>query len=481
VRKTLVGAGLALGLGVTAIGGLAGPASAATTCVSNCTITFAPGAASTWTVPSNVLDVKVTVAAGAGGLNEFGVEPTIAQRAALKATTSQADTATPAATAAPTPTDTSTASPTPTVTPTPTTTGGAGGKVTADLGTTQAGQTLHILAGAMGKPSETEGQAAPGGGGSYVATTGHLLIAAGGGGGQGDYFLITEDANQNETGVNGTQQGGAGGFATASPNGATGVDVSTLTNPGTGATGATPGHATTTANTQAAGGTGTLTTIAGDGTITAGTGGTAGEFANYPVASGGGGYAGGGGGSAATNGTATTFAEDAAPGGGGSGYLAPGLTAAAVGPNVGDGFVTITYSLRPTITATSSTVVSGSTGTTTVSGLPANQAFSLRLTGTSTTVYTGTASADGTATVTFTIPKNTPAGSYQLDVIVDGITEAVSTPITVTTPAATTVTTAATGTPELAFTGSTLPWWLLPSALLSIASGITLTRLRRRA
>ena len=152
-------------------------------------------------------------------------------------------------------------------------------------------------------------------------------------------------------------------------------------------------------------------------------------------------------------------------------------------PNLGDGFITVTYTLRPTITATSSTVVSGSAGTTTVSGLPANQAFSLRLAGTGTTVYTGTANAAGTATVTFAIPKGTAAGSYRLDVVVDGITEATSTPITVTTPATVpaTVTTATTGTTELAFTGSTLPWWLLPSALLSIAGGALPTRVRRRA
>jgi hypothetical protein len=53
--------------------GLAFPANAAT------------AAPSTWTVPSDVLDAKVTAAAAARGLNGFRVEPDIAHRAAVKA------------------------------------------------------------------------------------------------------------------------------------------------------------------------------------------------------------------------------------------------------------------------------------------------------------------------------------------------------------------------------------------------------------
>ena len=180
---------------------------------------------------------------------------------------------------------------------------------------------------------------------------------------------------------------------------------------------------------------------------------------------------------------ANTFAEDAAPGGGGSGYLAAGLKAAAVAPNLGDGFITVTYTLRPTITATSSTVVSGNAGTTTVSGLPANQAFSLRLAGTGATIYTGTANAAGTATVTFAIPKGTAAGSYRLDVVVDGITEATSTPITVTTPATVpaTVTTATTGTTSWPSPAAPSPGGFSPPPSSASPAAPSSPAVRRRA
>lgn len=282
MRKALAASAIAL----IASAGILAPSTAAFAlppCFSNCVVTFTPGAQTTWTVPANATDVSVVVAGGAGGTNLYAAAP-----------------------------------------------GGAGGQVTVDLGTAYDGQTLHILAGAIGQDVSLS---LPGGGGegSYVSATSGFVVIAGGGGGTG--ALSSPRA---------ALPGGAGGFATASADGTDAPIVNTYNDGGLGAIGATPGTATTQPGLAAYGGTGGVASVAPDGTITPGVGGDAAGFLNFPVAQGGGGYAGGGGGSAEIGGPSIAAAGG---GGGGSGFLAAGLTASATAPNTGAGSITFTYSL----------------------------------------------------------------------------------------------------------------------------------------
>lgn len=200
--------------------------------------------------------------------------------------------------------------------------GGAGGVVTVALGDRYAGETLNLLVPPIGL-------LAPGSG-SYVATDDAFLVVAGGGGRSGYAGQVTN-----------VLAGGAGGFATASPNGGDAAQSGTGRQGGLGAIGATPG-----ANGYVPGGspapnTGTTASVT-DGIILQGRGSAVNGFA------GGSGYAGGGG---AANGVVTGTGLVRGASGGGSGYLAPGLTILSTAANaspagssaVAPGFITITW------------------------------------------------------------------------------------------------------------------------------------------
>lgn len=359
---------------------------AAPPCLASCVVSFTPGAQTTWSVPANATDVSVVVAGGAGGASTYASAP-----------------------------------------------GGAGGEVTTDLGVAYNGQTLHVLVGAAGAPISP---LVPGSGGegSYVASTAGFVVIAGGGGGTG--ALSTPPA---------AVPGGDGGYSTVSANGADGATVNGYQDSGSGAVGAVPGTATTKTGLVAYGGTGGIASVASDGTITPGVGGDAAAQFPYPVAQGGGGYAGGGGGSAEFGGSNT---GGAGAGGGGSGFLATGLTASAVAANTGDGSVTFTYSLAPTISAPPSSVAPGGDSTTTVGSLTASTAFTVVLTGSSAVIGSGTVNANGDpTTVSLTVPAGTSLGAHTLSLIVAGATVAVSPVFTVAVV-------------TLAATGVTVPPWV---------------------
>ncbi len=210
---TKMAAGVAIVIGVVLSSAASMPAQAAESCVAGCTVSFAAGSA-TWTAPSDLADLRVTVAAGAGGEN-------------LYRTTTIPDGSTSVNLAS---------------------SGGAGGEVTVDLGADYAGTTLQLLVGAKGVATEAADQAAPGGGGSYLAADGRLLVVAGGGGGEGYAYQLVADGGDIVP-VSGTQQGGAGGFSGSSPDGGDGISL--LGGAGPGAVGAQPGAATPNSATQA--------------------------------------------------------------------------------------------------------------------------------------------------------------------------------------------------------------------------------------
>jgi len=373
---------------------------AAPPCLSGCVVTFTPGAQTTWSVPANATDVSVVVAGGAGGNSLYAGAP-----------------------------------------------GGPGGQVTVDLATAYNGQTLHVLVGAMGHDI-APGLPGGGGEGSYLSATSGFLVIAGGGGGTGALEFPPA-----------ALPGGAGGYATASADGADGPIVGSYNDSGFGAVGATPGTATTQPGLASYGGTGGVASVASDGTITAGVGGDAATFASFPIAQGGGGYAGGGGGSAENGGPSTAGAGG---GGGGSGFLAAGLTASAVAPNTADGSITFTYSLAPTITAPLSSVAVGDSATTTVGSLPASTAFTVVVTGSAVVVGSGTVNANGDpVTLSFTVPAGTSLGAHTLSLIVAGSTVATSPAFTVTAL-------------TLAATGVAVPWWVPSGAGLVVLLGVLL-------
>ncbi|WP_344203294.1 LPXTG cell wall anchor domain-containing protein [Pseudolysinimonas kribbensis] len=381
--------------------------------MSSCTVTVSPGAESTWAVPANASDVSVVVAAGAGGDSTWGAAN-----------------------------------------------GGAGGQITVDLGTLYNGDTLHLLAGDHGQRSD--GDIGSGGGGSYIATAAGFVVVAGGGGGGG----ATVDGGSSPL-------GGAGGYSTASANGLDGTDAPGFHAAGTGAVGSTPGQPSTTPDVIVRGSAGTVASVASDGTITPGVGGS--PSAAYPAAQGGGGYAGGGGGGSSNN-LAQYPDEEAGAGGGGSGYLAAGLDAVSTAANAGAGSITITYSLQPTISAPSTTVVTGSKATTTVGTLAPGTEFAIRLAQTQAQLGTGTIDVAGDpATVTFTMPS-VPAGDYTLELVVGGSTVATSDPFAVTVA----VQPASTGAKTLPATGVDDVAALLALAVLLMGAGVAFVALRRR-
>lgn len=402
MRKAL--ASSAIGLFVAA--GILIPsmaAFAAPPCLTGCVVAFAPGAQTTWAVPSNATDVSVVVAAGAGGDNSYSGGP-----------------------------------------------GGPGGQVTVDLGTAYHGQTLHVLVGALGATA-TISSLGGGGGGSYVAATSGFVAIAGGGGGTG--------ALANPIAV---LPGGAGGYATASADGGDGPAVNGYNDSGLGAIGATPGTATTQSGLISYGGTGGVASVAADGTITPGVGGAAAPFVGFPISQGGGGYAGGGGGSAQLGGPST---NGAGGGGGGSGFVAAGLTASAFAPSTGAGSITFTYSLAPRISAPATSVAVGDAFTATVDSLPASTAFTVGLTGSSAVIGSGAVNANGDpVTISITLPAGTPTGSHTLSLIVSGSTVAISPAFTVAvaTLAVTGVTVAwwvPVGAVAIVLLGALLLWW----------------------
>lgn len=192
--------------------------------------------------------------------------------------------------------------------------GGAGGTATVDLGTAYNGETLNLLVGNPGLVG--------GAGGSFVALDDEFLVVAGGGGLGG---LVQNASRTPEL------PGGAGGFATASPDGGDGTNAPGYNHSGTGAVGATPGTTGYT-TTQSAGVTnGTAASIV-DGVIIPGLP----SYHDSTEGRGGGqGYAGGAGGRDQLIPSAGGAIRSAS--GGGSGYLAEGLDLVSTAPNMGDG------------------------------------------------------------------------------------------------------------------------------------------------
>lgn len=295
--------------------GLAAPAYAdPAQCLTACTVTFTPSDGQVaWTIPSRAVGVRLTVAGGEGSIYE-------GDRGGA---------------------------------------GGSGGTITTGLGYAYGGQTLHLLAGAVGTAGPSHGfPFSPGGGGSYVAVSGQFIAVAGGGGG-GGMQLATLRAFGDPFGSSLPQvnlKGGAGGYSGASPDGASGSDNNDAQAYGTGAVGAVAGTGSWSTPGDGrnimAGGPGTVAAVSANGTITPGTGGgwTFTGQGYSGAAEGGGGFAGGGGGSAVGQtldypDRSSLITSTPGPGGGGSGYLAAGLTAISTGPNTGDGHITITYSI----------------------------------------------------------------------------------------------------------------------------------------
>jgi hypothetical protein len=330
--------------------------------------------------------------------------------------------------------------------------GGPGGVTTVDLGTTYAGQTLTAGVGATSQ-------------GSYIAV-GSTLLAIAGGGGNGGYAGHLVDPDQ----TNGTYAGGAGGspsapgvaaggisdaFGSFATDGGGGTAIGGAAGTGTEANGTAGGTTITFTNPAfvlAAGGLGGTTVISGV-THTGGTGGT--------------GFTGGGGGGITSFDEGDSFFIDViAPGGGGSGFLAPLLTATAGTPNTGAGSVVLTWSFSPTITTTATTVHRGDTVPVTITGLPANEAFTVVFDG--TTVVTDTADSSGDATESFTVGSGQSAGHFPLGLVAGGGTVATSDPVAVL------VTLATTGGPSPELPG-------ILALLLILAGSATVILVRRRS
>lgn len=211
--------------------------------------------------------------------------------------------------------------------------GGAGGTVEVDLGVVYDGQALSILVGP---------QVLGGGGGSYLATAAGFLAVAGGGGSNGVFGT-----------TNTLLPGGAGGYATASPDGTDGAQYLADHQSGTGAHGTTAGAEGY--STTAAGPPTISSALASDnaGVLTAST-------ATTGLAAGGSGLASGG----AANGDqvvavagSPSFAVHGASGGG-SGFVDPSLTILSTGPNQAAAgaltaaapFITLTWTVPAAVT-----------------------------------------------------------------------------------------------------------------------------------
>jgi hypothetical protein len=362
-----------------------------------CTASFAfTGAEQDWTVPTDVSEITVTVAAGSGGAG------------------TQAS-------------------------------GGAGGEVTATVPVT-AGHSLALVVGQAGadKAFRDAGLADPayggggvggwfdmsmdmpnsfeqngsGGGGSFawdVSGNPVLLIAAGGGGG----------------GSWAGAGGGAGGAGTDGANGAAPPSCA-----GGFGFGATTSHAGAGSSDNDTGYPSDYLGFPGSGPATSPTAFGDGGSGNDRAAGGGGGggvYGGGGGGG---TGVPTMCSYDAS-GGGGSGYLGPQATAVSTQANVGDGSIQISYRLDVATSTTLTISPSGSapagsavTLTATVSPAPA--------TGGTVTFLDGTQSIETTPVSSGTAHVVTAAltlGAHQISAVYSGATgSAASTSTAVTYP-----------------------------------------------
>jgi hypothetical protein len=391
----------------------AAAASAAPPCVTNCVVTVAAGPQSSWTVPANASDVSVVVAAGSGG-ESADLQPV----------------------------------------------GGAGGQVSVDLGTKYDGETLYSLVGAEGAGGG--GPQPSGGGGSYVATTSGFVAIAGGGGGGGESMASAFPP------IQGSPTGGAGGFSSTTSNGGNGANDGGFDAAGTGAVGATPGQTQDSPVVETTGAAGGAASVASDGTITPGVGGYPGTT---PAGGGGGGFAGGGSGDQQAPPLTDPGVDEAGPGGGGSGFLAAGLTASATAPHTGDGSITFTYSLAPTISTPASDVTIGSAFSATIGSLPASTAFTVLLSGSTTPVASGTTDANGDpVTIAITVPAGTSLGSHTLSLEVGRAVVATTATFTVV----------ATATTSLPTTGLDEPWWAAPGAALLVLSGALAVAYGRR-
>ncbi|WP_162819116.1 hypothetical protein [Leifsonia aquatica] len=345
------------------------------------------------------------------------------------------------------------------ISPDPAGAGGTGGSATIDLGPSYAGKTVQYRVGGVG-------------GGSSIAADGSTLAIAGGGGGAGYAGLLTLPDQ-----VFASYPGGAGGAPATTgvtPGGsgtafgplpANGIGGSTVG--GAGGTGVAPG----TAGQSPAGG---LPVSGGVGSTI-----TIGAF-DRTGGSGGGGYAGGGAGGIMRNVSNGDLDIDVvAPGGGGSGYLAPGLTASANPGNPGIAEVTFTWSFSPvaTTTASAAAVHPGATVPVSVTGLPVGLAFTATFDG--TTVFSGSTDAAGAATFSFVLANSQRAGSFPVQIVVDGAAVAGTAAVTVApvvAPAADPAVPAA----ELAATGSSVPWIIVGVAVVLLAGGAVLLVLRAR-
>jgi hypothetical protein len=303
-----------------------------------------------------------------------------------------------------------------TITSDPSAVGGSGGVTTVDLGASYANEPIVFGVGGTGE-------------GSYIQTPTTLLAVAGGGGG-GGYAAYLDDAGQ----ILATYPGGNGGAPSApgvAP-GASGAAFGSLAANGGGGTVAA-GVAGTGDDNGTAGGATTITSFAGSILAAGGTGGTFTDTTTtitHHGGAGGSGYTGGGGGAISRNvPNGDVPADVVAPGGGGAGYLDASLTAQDEPFNTGGGYVSFTWSFTPTISTTTTTAHRGDAVPVTITGLPANEPFTVTFDG--TTVVTGASDGSGDATESFVVGSGQVAGSFALSLVAGGDTVATSDPVTV--------------------------------------------------
>lgn len=328
-----------------------------------------------WLVPAGVTSIEATVAAGSGGGSE----------------------------AAP---------------------GGVGGELVVTVPVTP-GETLLIVAGRAGETSPL----ITGGEGSGVASAdGRILMVAGGGGGAfrcGAVGATVEDCGT----------AGAGGFAVATPDGVGGDGSGAEGAPaGTGATALAPGISADgfvdgQIRTPAVPPSGARATVDGQHLVLAPP--TAPPSDTAPLGGlyggGGGGYfAGGhGGGAYSLNAFAAVSTMFGGGGAGGSGFLSDSAELVAVGDNVGDGFVSISYvvpepevvdtpELGLTLDVTS--VSAGGSITLSGAGFDPERAYPVILN--SDPVLLGTATTDvrGAFSATLLVPTTVPPGEHVITV-----------------------------------------------------------------
>ena len=411
---------------LTFAGLLAAPAAADTLpapgCVTACTAVFnTAGSTDTLAIPAGITSLSATIAGAAGAPASFAI------------------------------------------TNDPTAVGGSGGVTTVDLGTTFGGETLTFGVGNTGQ-------------GSYVQD-GSALIAVVGGGGGGGYAGLLDDATQ----ISATYPGGNGG-APSGPGVAPGSDATPFNFEPAGLA-ADGGGGTTLGGVAGTGdhpGTvgGAITLVGGAGSTLA-PGGAGGTFTD-PTTSlshvggvGGTGYTGGGGGAIERNvPNGDVPADLVAPGGGGAGFLAASVTATDQPFNTGTGYVTFTWSFTPTISTTTTTTTAhrGDVVPVTITGLPANTAFTVTFDG--STVITDTSDSSGDATESFTVASGQVAGSFALDLVAGGTTVATSDPVQVI------VVLAATGSPSSVLPGSLAALLILTGASVFLFARRGKTRAR---